>query len=495
MGGERWAVSCEANAEPATRKLEDHVRTGRESRRCSRPNFCPLPTAHCPVLTALIVDDEANIRLVLARCLGDLGVRAHTAATAADALGEAARTAFDLVFLDLRLGAESGLDLLPRLVALAPQAHVVVLTAYAAIDTAVESVKLGAADYLPKPFSPAQIALVVDRLARDRATARDLAALRLGAAGADPVVLESRNVAVRQTLALARQAAASEATLLLTGESGTGKSSLARAVHGWSARAAGPFVTFSAPAASRDLLESDLFGHARGAFTGAVGEAEGRVAVADGGTLFLDEIGELPLALQPKLLRLLQERTYERVGDPRERRADVRLVAATNRDLAAAVAAGRFREDLYYRLNVIEVRLPPLRERREDVEAIANYVLAHFAARAGRPGLAFTSAAHAALAGHTWPGNLRELRNAVERATILAVGDAVGPDLLPFAAVAVSASEAPDEPRVGGPMTLAALDEAHLRRVVAASASLDEAAAWLGIDRATLWRKRKEYGM
>ena len=444
------------------------------------------------MLTALIVDDEANIRLVLARCLTDLGVRPHTAATADDALAEAARTAFDLVFLDLRLGAESGLDLLPRLVALVPEARVVVLTAYAAIDTAVESVKRGAADYLPKPFSPAQIALVVDRLARDRAAARDLAALRLGAAGADPVVLESRSAAVRLTLALARQAAASEATLLLTGESGTGKSSLARAVHGWSARAGGPFVTLSAPATSATLFEAELFGHARGAFTGAVADAPGRVAIADGGTLFLDEIGELPLALQPKLLRVLQERTYERVGDPRERRADIRLVAATHRDLAADVAAGRFREDLYYRLNVIEVRLPPLRERREDIAAIADHVLAHFAARAGRPGLAFTPEAHAALASHAWPGNLRELRNAVERASILAVGDAVEPDLLPFAATAPPAD---DEPRVGGPMTLAALDEAHLRRVVVAAASLDEAAAWLGIDRATLWRKRKEYGM
>ena len=440
------------------------------------------------MLTALIVDDEANIRRVLARCLDDLGVRPHTAATAADALSEAARTVFDLVFLDLRLGAESGLDLLPRLAAAAPQAHIVVVTAYAAIETAVESVRRGAADYLPKPFSPAQVALVVDKLARERALTREVAALRAGAA--EPVVTESRSAAVGRVLALARQAAASEATLLLTGESGTGKSSLARSVHGWSARSNGPFVTFSAPATSAALFEAELFGHARGAFTGAVADAPGRVAIADGGTLFLDEIGEVPLGLQPKLLRLLQERVYERVGDPRERPADVRLVAATNRDLAEDVAAGRFREDLYYRLNVIEVRLPPLRERREDVVPVARQLLAHFGARAGRPGLAFTPTAEAALDAHAWPGNLRELRNAVERASILAAADAVGPELLPF-----TPARPPGGPRVGDPVTLAAVEEAHVRGVVAASRSLDEAAATLGIDRATLWRKRKEYGM
>ena len=259
-----------------------------EGRRLVSPR---KTTAAPPVPTALIVDDEANIRRVLARCLGDLGVRPTMAATGADALGEARRTAFDLVFLDLRLGAENGLDLLPQLTALLPQATIVVVTAYADIETAVESVRRGAADVLAKPFSPAQVALVVDKLARARALERDVAALRL-AAGSDPVVLESRNERVRGVLALARQAAASDATVLLTGESGTGKSSLARAVHGWSTRAAGPFVTVSAPAVSGSLLESELFGHAKGAYTGAASEAPGRVALADGGTLFLDEIGE-----------------------------------------------------------------------------------------------------------------------------------------------------------------------------------------------------------
>ncbi|HEX8299611.1 MAG TPA: sigma-54 dependent transcriptional regulator [Rubricoccaceae bacterium] len=442
------------------------------------------------MLSALIVDDEANIRRVLARCLDDLGVRPTTASTAAGALDESRRTAFDLVFLDLRLGSESGLDVLPQLTALLPKAHVVVVTAYADIETAIASVRLGAADLLPKPFLPEQVALVVDKLSRERALEREVAALRLGQGGAEPVVLESRNAAVGRVLGLAQQAAASDATVLLTGESGTGKSSLARAVHAWSPRAGRPFVTFSAPSGSGDLLESELFGHARGAFTGAITEAPGRVSLADGGTLFLDEIGELPLALQPKLLRFVQERTYERVGDPRPRQADVRLVAATNRDLASEVAAGRFREDLYYRLNVIEVRLPPLRDRPEDVVALSRDLLAHFAARAGRPGLAFTPEAEAALAAHPWPGNLRELRNAVERATILSTGSGVGADLLPFTPDAASAAI-----RIGDPVPLAAVEEAHVRRVVGSAASLEEAAATLGIDRATLWRRRREYGI
>jgi NtrC-family two-component system response regulator AlgB len=442
------------------------------------------------MLQVLVVDDEVNLRRVLARCVEDLGGHVRTAGTAADALDEARRTAFDLVFLDLRLGADDGLDLLPRLTALLPGAKVVVVTAHAAIETAVESIRRGAADYLPKPFTPAQVGLVVRKVERERTMEREIEALRAGTAGAEPTSLTSANAAMQRVLGLARQVAATDATLLLTGESGTGKSSLARTVHAWSPRAERPFVAFSAPAAGGDLLEAELFGHVAGAFTGAVRDRQGRVALADGGTLFLDEIGELPLVLQPKLLRFLQERTYERVGDPRPRLADVRFVVATNRDLAADVAAGRFREDLYYRLNVVEVRLPPLRERPEDVLDLARSLLAHFAARYGRPGARFTPEAEALLVSHSWPGNLRELRNAVERATILTPGLDVAPEALPFVGPAPA-----DGPHVGDPVTLAALEEAHVRRVVAGARSLDEAAVTLGIDRATLWRKRKDYGM
>jgi NtrC-family two-component system response regulator AlgB len=242
---------------------------------------------------------------------------------------------------------------------------------------------------------------------------------------------------------------------------------------------------------SSELLESELFGHVRGAFTGAVRDNPGRVAMAEGGTLFLDEVGDLPLGLQPKVLRFLQEREYERVGDSVTRRADVRLVVATNRDLGVLVAEGRFREDLLYRLRVIELVLPPLRERPEDVLPLAAGMLTFYSRKYGRAFEGFTPEAEAALEAHDWPGNVRELQNAVERAAILAAGPLIGPEYLPNGAAHAAAGVA----RVGGPFTLAALDEAHIRRVVEQTATLDEAAHVLGIDRATLWRRRKEYGL
>ena len=236
-----------------------------------------------------------------------------------------------------------------------------------------------------------------------------------------------------------------------------------------------------------------MFGHARGSFTGAVRDNPGRVAGCDGGTLFLDEIGDLPLALQPKLLRFVQDREYERVGETRTRRADVRIVTATNVDLEAAVKDGRFREDLLYRINVVEVDLPPLRDRPEDVPGLAERFLREFAR--GRPIAGFTPAAAAALAAHRWPGNVRELRNVVERAVILCQGDEIGPEQFPAAVTAGSPAAADAEVAVGDPVTLDRLEELHIRRVLARARSLDEAAATLGIDLATLWRRRKRYGM
>ena len=447
------------------------------------------PTLPPAPLSVLVVDDEPTIRRVLARFLEERGARVFTVGTAADALHEASREVFDLVFLDLRLGSASGLDLLPELRARQADAQIIVITAHGSIETAVEAMRRGATDYLPKPFTPPQVALVVERAARERVRRREVEALRLASTGDEPAFLESQSAAMQRALAVTRQAASADATILLTGESGTGKSSLARAVHAWSPRAERPFVTFSAASSTAELLEADLFGHVRGAFTGAVGDSPGRVGLADGGTLFLDEIGEMPVALQPKLLRFLQDRAYERVGDPRERRADVRIVAATNSDLAADIAGGRFREDLYYRLSVIEVAVPALRERPEDTPALARHLLAGLGRRHGRPGIALTAEAAAAIAAYPWPGNLRELRNVLERAVILAPTDALGADLLPFSARAVAPAKA------GDPITLAALDEAHVRAVLTRSRSYEDAAATLGIDQATLWRKRKQYGL
>jgi NtrC-family two-component system response regulator AlgB len=279
-----------------------------------------------------------------------------------------------------------------------------------------------------------------------------------------------------------------EATVLLRGESGTGKSALARCLHEWSPRGAGPFATVSCPTLTAELLASELFGHAKGAYTGAVSEAQGRIEACEGGTLFLDEIGELPLEIQPKLLRFLQEKEYERVGETRTRKADVRIVAATHVDLHEAVRQGRFREDLYWRLDVVEIVLPPLRERREDIPDLARTLLSRLC-RGGQE-LSFSPEGLEAVARRDWPGNLRELGNAIERAAVLCEGSELGPE-------AFGGSPRHEAPagRAGDRMPLEHLEELHIRRVLAATRTLEEASAVLGIDAATLWRKRKRYGI
>ncbi len=292
---------------------------------------------------------------------------------------------------------------------------------------------------------------------------------------------------MKAAIDVVERAAATRATVLILGENGTGKSQLARHVHERSAVADGPFITVSCPSLSRELLESELFGHVRGAFTGAVKDKWGKVEAARGGTLFLDELGELPAELQPKLLRLLQERAYERVGDTKTRTADVRVVAATNRDLAAAVKAGTFREDLYYRLNVIAVTVPPLRDRPADLARLAQVFLHFFAEESGRTVRTFSAPAWSAIRAHGWPGNLRELRNAIERAAILAAGEQIELADLPteISATRTAAVE------LGGMVALDAVEQEHVRRVIARSVKLTDAAAVLGIDIATLYRKRK----
>jgi len=285
---------------------------------------------------------------------------------------------------------------------------------------------------------------------------------------------------------MAFKAANSDATVLILGESGTGKSVLARGMHARSPRKGRSFVTVSCPSLSRELLESELFGHVKGAFTGALADTQGKIAAADGGTILLDEIGDLPLEIQSKLLRLLQEREYERVGEAKPRRANVRVISATNHDLAEAVREGRFREDLYYRLNVITLRLPPLRERPQDLELIARRHLDFFAQRAGKHFSGFSAAALETIKSYSWPGNLRELRNLIERAVILGSGDEIG------AADFAEISQVRSEFQVGGRVTLEELENEHMRRVIANTRTIDEAAAILGVDPATLYRRKKK---
>jgi two-component system, NtrC family, response regulator AlgB len=442
----------------------------------------------------LVVDDEPNIRRTLRVALEAMGHSVVETATAVAALETVQHQPCDVALVDLRLGQESGLDLLEPLREQLPRLALVVITAHASIDTAVDAMRRGAFDYLPKPFTPDQVRAVLERVARVRGLRDRVAELedqvKIEVPEAD---LDGRDPEVRRALELARRVAPTDAVILIRGESGTGKGVVARALHAWSLRAAGPFVTINCPSLSPDLLESDLFGHARGAFTGAVRDSAGKVAVAEGGTLFLDEVGDMPLSLQPKLLRFLQEKRYERVGETRTRVADVRLVAATHHNLEAAVAAGTFREDLLYRLNVIELALPPLRHR-SDLPELAEHLLAFFARQTGRRLAGFTAEARAGLLRHTWPGNLRELRNTIERAAILAEGPEVGLADLPER-IAQASSSAAGSIEVGQPVSLEQLEAEHIRRVLARTTSREEAARILGIDPSTLYRKRKQFGL
>jgi NtrC-family two-component system response regulator AlgB len=442
-------------------------------------------------LNILIVDDEINIRKTLSICLETEGHSVITVSNFEDALSEASRRSFDVAFVDLRLGTANGLDLISPLLTATPWIKIVVITAYASIDTAVEAMKRGATDYISKPFTPAQVKLAVHKVFEVRTLEQKVVALRedLGRSHLD-ADFSSGSSAMKRAIALARQAASSDATILLRGESGTGKSVLAKSIHAWSKRAAMPFSVLSCPSLSPELLESELFGHVRGAFTGAVRDNPGRISSCNGGTLLLDEIGDLPLSLQPKLLRFVQEKEYERIGDYMTRHADVRIIAATNIDLEKSVREGRFREDLYYRINVIQVEIPPLRERPDDVIALAERLLVFFGRSCHRMSMGFTDEAIHLLRHYSWPGNVRELRNVIERAVILCQTDRIDVNHLPENLRTMDTSV-----RIGDPIPLDKIEEEHIRRVLATTRSLQEAADILGIDQATLWRRRKQYGI
>lgn len=457
----------------------------------------PAPTDSAPADTkqprarVLVVDDEMSIRKTFRYCLEDAGLEVTCADSAQLAENLVQSTVFDLCLLDLKLGNASGIDLLPVLRAAAPWMRVVMVTAHSSIDNAVAAMRAGASDYLVKPCSCEQLRTAAERqLSTQRMELRleQLERATVRSEGDD--VRASRSPLMRQVVETAHSAAASDVTMLLLGESGTGKGMLARAIHGWSKRANGRFVIINAPSLSATLFESELFGHRRGAFTGAVQNAAGRVSQADGGTLFLDEVGDVPLDLQPKLLRFLQDREYERVGDPVTRRADVRLVVATNHDLNRRVAEGAFREDLLYRLNVIALRLPALRERGEDILPLAERFLAEFVREHGRRARGFTDAARQALVGYRWPGNVRELRNVIERASILCEAERIDARHL---ALGDMAGAAP--PAAYLPQSLDELERVHIQSVLARSDTLDNAARTLGIDVSTLYRKRKRYGI
>ncbi len=441
----------------------------------------------------LIIDDEENIRRATVVVLEAIGHETVCVENAAAALKQVESGAYDVAFLDLKLGADNGLDLLPKLLEIHPQLEVIVFTAYASIETAVEAMRRGAVDYIPKPFTPEQVRQALGRLIQARKLRGRVAELesRLSTE-ALTLDLTTSDPAMQKALELAFKAAATPATILLLGESGTGKSVVARALHESSPQKENAFVTVSCPSLSRELLESELFGHVKGAFTGAVSDKVGKVALANGGTLFLDEIGELPLEIQPKLLRLLQEKEYERVGEAKTRHANVRVISATNRNLEKAVQEGRFREDLYYRLHVIAVQIPPLRERPADLLKIAENYLQFFSKQCGKRLDGFSREAEALLQRYTWPGNLRELRNVIERTVILTdIGEISRLDLPEKLSEGSPLSSAPGV-QIGARVSLKEIETEHIARVMKQASTMSEAARILGITRDTLHRKKKE---
>jgi len=376
----------------------------------------------------LIIDDDSSLRRVLEYNLQQEGYDVVTAADGESGLKLFAEKSPALVITDLKMPGMGGFQLLSAVKERSPATVVIVLTAFGAIDTAVEAMKLGAFDYLTKPFNREELKLTVKKGLQLQGLSEENRLLKeelSGRAEFKSIVGTSR--AMEGVFAVVRKVADTEATVLITGESGTGKELVARAIHSGSSRRAAPFVAVNCAAIPRDLLESELFGHVRGAFTGAIRDKEGKFALADGGTLFLDEVGDLPLELQPKLLRVLQERVLEPLGGSSLHKIDVRVVAATNADLEKGIAEGRFRDDLYYRLSVIPLRLPPLRDRVEDLRLLVRY----FCVKFGGGAVSFSKGALERLEGYAWPGNVRELENTVERLLIMREGDQIGVDELP----------------------------------------------------------------
>jgi two-component system, NtrC family, response regulator AlgB len=447
----------------------------------------------------LVVDDDKTFRDATCFLIDGEGHYAEGVASGEQALTTIKEEKFDTVLLDLNLGRENGLEVLTEMLKIRPNLAIVMFTAQGSVSTAVEAMRRGAADYLEKPFQREHFLTVLARIQRIQQLGQRIEQLETEVKESKAQSLEPffdfTTPLMRDVMDLLWRAAPTPASILILGESGTGKSIAARAVHRKSNLADRAFVTVNCPSLSRELLESELFGHVRGSFTGAIKDHWGKVKAADGGTLFLDEVGDLPMEIQPKLLRLLQEREYERLGENLTRQANVRVIAATNRDLKKRVAEGTFREDLFFRLNVITVEMPPLRNLPEDLIRFAQHYAQHFTAQCGRNIAGFTEDALSALRHYSWPGNLREMRNTIERAVILARGEQVTADDLPAEMRLENIAASNPEAAVGAPLTLEKLEELHVRKVLQRIPSLGEAAAMLGIDQATLYRKRKKLGL
>jgi two-component system response regulator HydG len=444
-----------------------------------------------PSGSVLIVDDEPSMRLTLSMLLRAEGLLVREAAGVAPAVALLEQEPFDVVITDLRMEGEGGIDVLKTAKRVNPQTEVVILTAFGSIGSAVEAVKLGAFDYLAKPFEPDELILVVRKALERRALLRELDQLRAtleAELGLTKVI--AKGPAMRRLFDLVRRVAPSDATILIQGESGTGKELIARMIHARSTRAFQPFVAVDCGTLPEALLESELFGHVKGAFTGAVAAKKGLVEEADGGTVFLDEIDVLPVSTQVKLHRVLQEQTIRRVGSTSPVKVNIRVIVATNRDLSTLVSRQEFREDLFYRLNGIVVAVPPLRERPEDIVPMATHFLRTFAERLGKAVTGIAPDAMERLLQHRWPGNVRELEKAIERATVLTEADTIRAMDLPPAISGPADTPASRTSR----RSLADVEKAHILAVLYEHQwNQARAAEELGISRTTLWRKLREY--
>ncbi len=455
----------------------------------------------------LVVDDEPSIRTVLKAHLARDGHDVAAAADGAEAVGALTQAPFDLVISDLRMPGMSGLELLSWCTREQPGLPVILITAHGTVDAAVEALKLGAQDFITKPFDLDELKQAVDKALRvERARRRNWLDDSLLGPEAGRFDLIGKTSAMQRVYTLVEKVADSPTTVLIVGESGTGKELVARALHQSGGRKNGPFIPVNCGAIPEALFESELFGHEKGAFTGAASAKPGKFELADGGTLFLDEVGELPRDLQVKLLRALQERTIDRVGGTRPLKVDVRVIAATNVDLQGLVASGGFREDLYYRLAVVPIRLPALRERRDDIPLLARHFVHRFNARLGMNVTQVDDAVMSRLVEWHWPGNIRELENTIERGVLLAEGDALGTDVLPSATPEPIAGDRGDglPPVEPGGIGLKEYVRVHtarlerdliLRSLEVENSNVTRTARRLDISRKALQLKMKEYGL
>ncbi len=450
----------------------------------------------------LVADDEPSIRKVLQAHLARDGHAVEAATDGAHAIARLGADPFDLVITDLKMPEIGGLELLAYIRQNHPGLPVIVITAHGTVDSAVEALKLGAQDFITKPFDLAELRVAIDKALRaERASRRSLQEDPRWREGRGRFDLIGVTSSMQRVYSLVERVADSPTTVLLVGESGTGKELVARALHAQSSRRDHAFISVNCGAIPENLFESELFGYEKGAFTGAVTTKPGRFELADGGTLLLDEVGELPREMQVKLLRALQERKVERVGGLKPIAIDVRVIAATNVDLAAAVAANRFREDLYYRLNVIQIRLPPLRERREDIPLLVEHFLARFNERLGKAVLGIDPDALAALLAWHWPGNIRELENVVERGVLLADAATLGVDALPTLGPTLQPAAAGTDHDTVGLKEYVRVHTAKLERglilraLEQESGNVTRAARRLEISRKSLQLKMKEYGL